>query len=352
MTNNYALILAGGKGTRFWPVSTTSTPKQFIDLMGTGSSLLQGTYRRINKLITKENIFILTNNNYKNLVTSQLPKISNNNILLEPEMRNTAPCILYACFKIHMKNPKANVIIAPSDHWIEDEEYFLEASKYALEIAKSKDILVTMGISPTYANTGYGYIKYDTENDTDLKEKKVLSFKEKPNLATAEKFLFEGNYLWNAGIFIWKTATILKEFQNHSKKLFNLFNKNKSVFNTSKEIQFINKEYHKAENISIDYAILEKSSIIYTIPSYFEWTDLGTWKSLFLKKSKIPEGNVIIGGNAHIRESKGNIIHLYKNKKVIIKGLKNYVVAETKECLMIYPLEDNEELKEIVQNLE
>lgn len=347
--NHYTLILSGGKGSRFWPISNLKKPKQFIDLMGTGESLLQKTYKRVSNLSPVENIFISTNNNYKSLAQKQLPQFIEENILTEPSIQNTAPCILYAAMKIYKKNPNAIMLVVPSDHWIEDTSAFYKSINYGLKVASKKDILITLGISPSYPHTGYGYIKFDTSKS---KEKKVNLFSEKPNFKTAKKFLFEGNYLWNAGIFIWKASTIIESFKQYQSDLYELFKSGEHAYNTIKEKVFIEENYRKAKNISIDFAILEQASNIYTIPTICGWTDLGSWKSLFQKKSTSPAGNVIMGGQAHIKKSKGNIIFISENKKVIVKGLKNYVVSETKEHLLIYPLDDDQEIKTIVKNLD
>jgi mannose-1-phosphate guanylyltransferase len=343
----YAVLMAGGVGSRFWPVSKESYPKQFHDMLGTGKSLLQSTFDRLAKLIPEENILILTNSQYKNLVTEQLPNITSNQIVLEPAMRNTAPCILLASLKIQQLNPEGVMIVAPSDHWIEDEDAFINDVQIAFDACETNDCLMTIGIEPTFPNTGYGYIRASKQAE---KIKKVEKFTEKPDYATAKTFLNEGNYTWNAGIFIWSVSSILSSFQTHIPKLFDLFLQALPVLNTASESSFLEEHYAKAPNISIDYAILEKAPNISMISSSFDWNDLGTWGSLHQQIAQEEQQNVLINTNRKLlQDSTGNIIRTTKDKLVILEGLSDYIIVETKDTLLIVPKDREQEIKSIRQ---
>lgn len=344
--NYFAVLMAGGVGSRFWPVSTTEFPKQFHDMLGTGETLLQKTFSRLAQFIPSENIFILTNQLYRDLVLEQL-SISEEQVVLEPTMRNTAPCILYASMKIQKMNPDAQILVAPSDHWIEDEDLFLTHLQKSFEFCEQNDALMTLGIQPTYPNTGYGYIEYNKKSNEQIK--KVIQFREKPDLKTAKKFLISGNFLWNAGIFVWSVKSILKAFQAYQDEMYKLFESGKSAYNTSDEKQFIEENYPKAENISIDYAVLEKSSNVYVLPSTFDWNDLGTWGSLFDKLPKDENNNAVVDSKVISENSHNNIIRTQKSKLVVLKGLNDYIVVETEGVLLIYPKSDEQEIKKVVQ---
>lgn len=344
--NYFAVIMAGGVGSRFWPVSKAQYPKQFHDMMGVGETLIQLTYNRISTIVPPQNILILTNEAYKDLVQEQLPTIKEEQIVLEPAMRNTAPCILLAALKIKKLNPDAVMMVAPSDHWIKDKEAFLKNINSAFEEASRQDILITLGIKPTNPNTGFGYIKFDDE-DGAAEIKKVVTFTEKPTLRNARKYLEEGNYLWNAGIFIWKAAVIVEAFSNHQEEMFSLFDKGKDKLNSPMEDSFIKEAYPDAQNISIDYAILEKSDKVFVIPAGFDWDDLGTWGALYNQLGKDEDENVVI--NAHLlpRESGKNIIYTHSHKVVVLDGLDDYIVVDDKDVLVIVPREKEQEIKEI-----
>lgn len=273
--NYYAILMAGGVGSRFWPVSTQNFPKQFHDMLGTGDTLIQKTFHRLAKLIPEENIFILTNERYNDLVFEQLPSITPRQVVLEPAMRNTAPCILYASLKIQKENPDALMIVAPSDHWIENEDAFSTDVKKAFDFCATHDALMTLGINPSFPNTGYGYIEYN--NSTTNQVKTVQQFREKPDYETAKIFIAAGNFLWNAGIFMWSVSSVIKAFQSNQPELYQHFKNGIEVYNTELEQAFIEEHYPKAENISVDYAIMEKSNNVYVIPASFDWNDLGTW---------------------------------------------------------------------------
>lgn len=342
--DTYGLIMAGGIGSRFWPVSTEDFPKQFHDLLGCGRTLIQKTFDRISKIIPAENILILTNERYKKLVLEQLPEISESQLVLEPAMKNTAPCILLSSLKIHKRNPNSLVLVAPSDHWIEDEKAFQENILTSFETCKNREVLMTLGIQPTFPNTGYGYIQYDKHEAAVVK--KVLRFTEKPDYQTAKNFLSQGNFAWNAGIFIWSTQSILSAFQKYLPEMYQLFITGQNLLNTTEEVNFINRNYPLAENISIDYGILEKAENVYLLPADFDWNDLGTWGSLYLKSSKNAEGNAVLNNNAFLPDSYDNLIYAEENKKLIISGLRNYIVVSTSNELLVVPKEQEQEIKQ------
>jgi mannose-1-phosphate guanylyltransferase len=344
--NNYAIIMAGGVGSRFWPVSTTDFPKQFHDMLGCGKTLIQKTFERLNLLIPSENILILTNINYKELVLSQLPLLHESQILLEPAMRNTAPCILYAALKIKNQNPDAVMVVAPSDHWIEDENAFINDLSNCFDFASKKDSLMTLGIQPTFPNTGFGYIEFDIETKDTVK--KVKQFREKPNYETAKNFINQGNFLWNAGIFIWSATTICKAFQDFQPEMYQLFLSGNHLYNTIDEQKFIDENYAKADNISIDYAILEKSNQVNVIISNFDWNDLGTWGSLYEKLDKDKNNNSIIHAQTVLEDANNNIICTQSGKKVLINGLQDYIIVDQDNTLLIYPKIKEQEIKKAV----
>ncbi len=346
--NYYAILMAGGIGSRFWPVSTSEFPKQFHDMLGTGETLIQRTFSRLSKLIPAENIFILTNERYNDLVLEQLPEIKQRQVVTEPAMRNTAPCILYASMKIHKENPDAVMVVAPSDHWIEDENAFVENLEQSFKACSKDDILMTLGIQPTFPNTGYGYIQYVKEENA-IKE--VSQFTEKPNYEKAKEFLSEGNYLWNAGIFIWSATSILKAFENYQIEMTQLFDKGKEYYNTSEEKEFIGTNYALAENISIDYAILEKASNVYVLPATFDWNDLGTWGSLYDKLDKETENNAVVNARVLLEDATGNMIRTENNKVVVVDGLKDYIIVDKEEVLLIYPKTKEQDIKKVLTNV-
>lgn len=339
----YTVIMAGGVGSRFWPISTQNFPKQFHDMLGTGESLIQKTYHRINKLVPDENILIATNEKYQNLVLEQLPYFSKEQLLLEPVMRNTAPCILYAALKIQEKNPDAVMLVAPSDHWIDNEDEFLKNIETSFYACSQNDILMTLGIKPSSPNTGYGYIQFEKEQTAI---KKVKNFTEKPNLETAKQFLESGNYLWNAGIFVWSVKSIINAFKDFLPDMYHLFNKEKT-YNSTVEESFIKNNYHKAENISIDFGIMEKAANVHVLPVNFVWNDLGTWGSLYEKLEKSSDGNATVGGTFLFRDAKGNMVRTQSGKRVVIQGLNDYIVVEKEDVLLICPKENEQDIKQI-----
>ncbi|WP_150451038.1 mannose-1-phosphate guanylyltransferase [Arenibacter lacus] len=341
----YAVLMAGGVGSRFWPVSTSDYPKQFHDMLGTGDTLIQRTFKRLNKFVPTENILILTNERYNSLVLEQLPVVDQEQVVLEPAMRNTAPCILYAALKIQKMDPEAVMIVAPSDHWIEDEAAFSKDVVTCFEKCEKEEVLCTLGVKPSFPNTGFGYIEYG-KDDADLL-KKVVQFREKPNYDTAKEFLLQGNFLWNAGIFMWSVATIVKAFKKYCPDQYQLFQKGLPYYNTAEEGAFIQEHYPKAGNISIDYAILEPANNIFVLPASFDWNDLGTWGSLYDKLEKDKDNNAVVNASVLTEDANGNMIRTPKGKIVVVDGLSDYIIVDKEEVLLIYPKSKEQDIKNI-----
>lgn len=341
--------MAGGVGSRFWPVSTTEFPKQFHDMLGSGDTLIQKTFSRLSKLIPIENILILTNEKYNDIVLEQLPMVKQEQVLLEPAMRNTAPCILYASLKIKKQNPDAVMVVAPSDHWIEDETAFTENLQQCFDFCAKENALMTLGIQPTFPNTGFGYIEYDKTDNNPIK--KVSQFREKPDYETAKSFLKSGNFLWNGGIFIWSVKAITEAFEKFQPQMNALFQKGFETYNTALEKDFINDNYAHAENISIDYAVMENANNVYVLPATFDWNDLGTWGSLHEKLSKDDFNNAVVNATALLHNASNNIISTSKDKLVIIDGLKDYIIVDKDNILLIYPKSKEQEIKGIVSRI-
>lgn len=347
--NYYAILMAGGVGSRFWPVSTQDFPKQFHDMLGTGDTLIQKTFNRLAHLIPKENIFILTNERYNDLVFEQLPEVTQRQVVLEPAMRNTAPCILYAALKIQKENEDAVMIVAPSDHWIEDESAFSNNVQEAFEFCESNNALMTLGIQPTFPNTGYGYIEFDKSAVSSIK--KVNQFREKPDYETAKKFIEQGNFLWNAGIFMWSAKSVIEAFQNNQPELYKLFEAGYEAYNTDHEQAFIQENYAKAENISVDYAIMEQSSNVFVLPATFDWNDLGTWGSLYDKLDKDNDGNAVVNAKTLTEDASGNMIRTKTNKVVVVDGIEDYIIVDEDEVLLIFPKTKEQDIKKVLQNV-
>lgn len=347
--NYYAIIMAGGVGSRFWPVSTADFPKQFHDMLGAGETLIQKTFSRLSKLIPVENILILTNEKYNSIVLEQLPLVKQEQVLLEPAMRNTAPCILYASLKIQKQNPEAVMVVAPSDHWIEDENAFTKNLQQCFDFCSKENALMTLGIQPTFPNTGFGYIEYD-KNDTNA-IKKVVQFREKPDYETAKSFLESGNFLWNGGIFIWSVKSITEAFEKFQPQMNDLFLKGLKSFNTTEEKIFIEENYAFSENVSIDYAVMEKAKNVYVLPATFDWNDLGTWGSLHEKLPKDKSNNAVVNATVLLQNSTNNIISTSKDKLVIIDGLDDYIIVDKDNVLLIYPKNKEQEIKGVVNSL-
>ena len=337
--------MAGGVGSRFWPVSTTEFPKQFHDMLGSGETLVQKTFSRLSQLIPIENIFILTNERYNDLVLEQLPMVKQAQVLLEPAMRNTAPCILYASLKIQKLNPDAVMVVAPSDHWIEDEAEFSRNLQQCFDFCQKENALLTLGIQPTFPNTGFGYIEFDKTDTNPIK--KVSQFREKPNYETAKSFLDSGNFLWNGGIFIWSVKTITAAFEKFQPQMNALFQNGFESYNTSIEQDFININYALAENISIDYAVMEKADNVFVLPATFDWNDLGTWGSLHEKLDKDKNNNAVVNATVILENASNNIIRAEGKKLVIIDGLDDYIIVDKDDILLIYPKSKEQDIKRI-----
>jgi mannose-1-phosphate guanylyltransferase len=354
MQNHYAIIMAGGVGTRFWPMSTAKHPKQFLDILGTGQTLLQQTYERMLKVCPNDNIYVVTSTNYLSLVQSQLPNLPVKNILAEPARKNTAPCIAYASYKIHKLNPKAITVVAPSDHLIKKEDTFVKAINSCFEKAASQDCLITLGIKPTRPDTGYGYIQYIDKNPNNEKDKriyKVKTFLEKPQLEMARFFMESGDFLWNSGIFIWSAESILRAMEKHDPELANVFKEGWDAYNTTKEQSFINNAYNICKNISIDYSVMEKAENVFVRSSIIGWSDLGTWGSLYthLKKDKLR--NAAVGKNVMLYDSKNCIVQVPNEKLVVLQGLEDYIVVESEGVLMICKKQDEQMIRNFVNDV-
>ena len=343
--NYYAILMAGGVGSRFWPVSTTDFPKQFHDMLGSGDTLIQKTFSRLSKLIPVENILILTNERYNALVLEQLPMVKQEQVLLEPAMRNTAPCILYASLKIQKQNPNAVMVVAPSDHWIEDEDEFARNLQQCFDFCQQENALMTLGIQPTFPNTGFGYIEFNKTDTTAVK--KVIQFREKPNYETAKSFLEAGNFLWNGGIFIWSVKAITEAFEKFQPQMNSLFQLGLESYNTPNEKQFIEQNYANAENVSIDYAIMEKANNVYVLPASFDWNDLGTWGQLHEKLEKDENNNGVINAKVVLENASNNIIRSDANKLIVVDGLHDYIIVDKEGILLIYPKSKEQDIKRI-----
>lgn len=343
--NYYAILMAGGVGSRFWPVSTTDFPKQFHDMLGSGETLIQKTFSRLSRLIPAENILILTNERYNDLVLQQLPMVKPEQVLLEPAMRNTAPCILYASLKIKKQNPNAVMVVAPSDHWIEDEVAFTSDLQQCFDFCEKEKALLTLGIQPTFPNTGFGYIEFDKVDANPIK--KVNQFREKPDYETAKSFLEAGNFLWNGGIFIWSAQSITEAFEKFQPQMNALFQNGFDSYNTIDEKQFILDNYPNAENISIDYAVMEKANNVYVLPATFDWNDLGTWGSLHEKLDKDHQNNAVVNATVILENASNNIIRSNAQKLVVIDGLDDYIIVDNDSVLMIYPKSKEQDIKRI-----
>lgn len=349
--NNYCVIMAGGVGSRFWPLSRTSKPKQFLDIMGTGKTLIQQTYERFNKLIPDENIIVVTNEDYAEIVREQLPNIKEEHILCEPLRKNTAPCIAYANHKIKAANPNANIIVAPSDHLIIKEEEFVRVVQEGLDFVAKEDALLTLGIKPSRPETGYGYIQINGDNYSNGNFKKVKTFTEKPDLKMAKVFLDSGEFYWNSGIFLWSLKSIEKAFNNSLPEVQSLFEEGKGLYNTPKESDFIFNVYSNCKNISIDYGIMEKASNVFVLCADFGWSDLGTWGSLYEHLPKDDKDNAIIGDNVFAYKLNNCLVNVPKDKLVVVEGLKNYIVVESDEILLICRRQDEQRIKQYVNDV-
>jgi mannose-1-phosphate guanylyltransferase len=351
--NNYCIIMAGGVGARFWPLSRTNHPKQFIDILGTGETLIQQTFRRLSASCPPENIYIVTHENYKDLVLKQLPQADPENVLYEPVRRNTAPCIAYACHKIAASNPDANIVVAPSDHIILREDIFTDVINTALEATAQNDWLVTLGITPSRPDTGYGYIQFNDSSSFGPggRLNKVITFTEKPQYDLAVSFLQSGDFLWNSGIFIWSVKSILNAFERHLPEVDSLFREGINIYGTAKEKEFVNKAYTVCKSISIDYGVMEKADNVYVVAADFGWSDLGTWGSLYDARQKDSHGNSIQGHSVLTWDTANSIILMPDSKVAVIDGLDGYIVAEDDNLLLICRRGDEQRIREFVETV-
>src|SRR5437762_11117361 len=345
--HHYVAIMAGGIGSRFWPMSRTNYPKQFLDILGTGKTLIQQTFERYSKVVPAENVYIVTSNEYTSLVKKELPEISEENILGEPYRKNTAPCIAYISFKLLARDPKACMVAAPSDHLVLETDEFVKTTRSALNFVDHLNAFVTLGIKPSYPNTGYGYIQHDTiEAAPGIY--KVKTFTEKPNLELAKTFISRGDFLWNAGIFFWKVKNILTAFEKYLPEMYEVFVAEKDKFNTDEEAAVINEIYPQCSNISIDFGIMEKADNVYVIPAAFGWSDLGTWNSAWENMEKDPLANAVAGKKVVVIDAEKCMIHVPDTKLVVLQGLEGYIVVDTKDVLLICKKEKEQEIKDYI----
>lgn len=346
--NNHLVIMAGGVGSRFWPMSTTEKPKQFIDVLGVGRSLLQLTVDRFKDVCAPENVWVVTNKRYKDIVREQLPEIPSENILCEPCRRNTAPCIAYVSWRIKAKDRDANIVVSPSDHIVTNGEEFRRVINQCLKFTGETGSIITLGMKPTRPETGYGYIQADLSYSSPRNKEifRVDSFREKPDLETAQKYIKNKSYFWNAGIFIWNVSTIINAFRIYQPSISKVFESLVDVYGTPQEQEEIDKRFPECESISVDYAIMEKAEEIFVCPADFGWSDLGTWGSLLVQTRKDLYGNGVIGDNVSLFDTHNCIIHTLNKNKVVIQGLDGYIVAEEEGKLLICKLSEEQRIKQ------
>ena len=346
--HNHLVIMAGGVGSRFWPMSTPECPKQFIDVMGCGRTFIQLTVDRFEGVVEPQNVWVVTSEKYAGLVKEQLPQLPEGNILLEPCRRNTAPCIAYVAWRIKKQDPQANLVVAPSDHLVLNPEEFRKVVLRALDFTAETDAIVTLGMKPTRPETGYGYIQAD-HSAASLRNKgifRVDSFREKPNLETAKEYIKHKEYYWNSGIFVWSVNTIVNALRIYQSEIADIFENLLPVLGTSKEQAAINKEFPKCPNISIDYAVMEKADEIFVMPADFGWSDVGTWGSLITLANRDAQGNAVVGENVQLYETRNCMVHTSQERRVVIQGLDGYIVAEKDNTLLICKLSEEQRIKE------
>ncbi|HEY4061812.1 MAG TPA: mannose-1-phosphate guanylyltransferase [Puia sp.] len=348
--HNYVVIMAGGIGSRFWPKSRQNFPKQFLDILNTGKTLIQWTYERFATFIPVENIYVVTSHEYAGIVAEQLPELPLANILGEPSRKNTAPCIAYISFKLMQSDPLASLIVAPADHLILDKKAFNKVCLEALSFVNKHNAFITLGIKPTYPNTGYGYIQHEQQSVTD-NVYKVRTFTEKPNLELAKTFLASGDFLWNAGIFVWQVKNIIGAFEKYLPEMYEVFAADKDKFNTPGEKAALEHIYPLCTNISIDFGIMEKADNVYVIPSSFGWSDLGTWNSAFENLPKDYLGNAVAGDNVVVIDSTRCMVHAPNDKLLLLQGLDDFIVVDSEDVLLICKREKEQEIKEYVAEI-
>lgn len=349
MKNNYCIIMAGGVGSRFWPFSTNEKPKQFLDFFGTGRSLLRMTYERLDGIVPASNVFIVTNKIYKDTILEQLPELAENQVLLEPMRRNTAPCIAYAVYRIQKQNPKANIVVLPSDHLITNEKEFQRVITEGLRFVANNDALLTLGMKPTRPETGYGYIQFGNGGD---ELRKVKTFTEKPNLEMAKVFLSSGEFAWNSGMFLWRADVIINQFNQHLPEVADKFEQGIDAYATDNEQTFINRIYPECPNISIDYGIMEKAENVYVMLADFGWSDLGTWGSLHEITSKDSYNNAVAKCQTMFYNAQNNMVALPEGELVVIDGLDGYLVARDNGVLLICPKDQESKIRQYVKDAE
>lgn len=344
--DHYVAIMAGGIGSRFWPKSRTALPKQFLDILGIGKTLIQLTYQRFAQIVPEENIYVVTHEHYTDIVKQQLPQLGENQILSEPMRKNTAPCVAYISFKIREINPYASMVVAPSDHLVLKDDVFADVIRKGLHFVDESDSLVTLGIVPTRPDTGYGYIQFiDTHRSGDIY--KVKTFTEKPDLELAKSFLKSGDFLWNSGIFVWNIRTVLAAFKKELPDIYEAFDDGRGKYHKPEEKPFIAHAYSLCKNISIDYGIMEKADNVFVIPADIGWSDLGTWQSLYEKYDKDAHGNALSGKDIMVFDSKDNMVMAPDGKLVALQGLEGYCVIDTADALLICRRDKEQEIKQI-----
>lgn len=348
--NHYVAIMAGGIGSRFWPMSRTDYPKQFLDILNCGRTLIQSTFDRFKEFIPVENIYVVTAESYEHIVKEQLPELNPANILCEPSRKNTAPCVAYISYKLHALNPHANLICAPADHLIADTEAFKKVCLDALHFTSHIKALITLGIKPVNPNTGYGYIQFETFAVSD-NVFKVRTFTEKPDKELAKTFVSSGEFLWNAGIFVWEVKNIITAFEKFLPELHDVFDSGKTDFNTPNEKAAIERIYPMCVNISIDYGIMEKADNVYVIPASFGWSDLGTWASAYDTLEKDYLGNAVAGNNVMVMDATNNMVHAPNDKLVVLQGIDDYIIVDTSDVLLICKKSNEQEIKEYVAEI-
>ncbi len=349
--NIYCIIMAGGIGSRFWPLSRTSKPKQFIDILGTGKSLLQQTFERMTKICPRENILIVTSNDYEALIHEQIPGLSSNQVLLEPLRRNTAPCIAYATYRIQQQNPDAIVIVAPSDHLILNEERFIETIEKGVEFASKNNALVTLGMQPNRPETGYGYIQISKPVKEIQSLYKVKTFTEKPNLELAQKFVESGEFYWNSGLFVWSISSIMQALERYLPEVNSIFKDIVPVYGTEKEPQQIALSYSECRNVSIDYGVMEKADNVYVVCAEFGWSDLGTWGSLYNHLPHDSNENAGISNNLMLYQTSNSLFNINPEKLAVVQGLDDFIVVDTRDVLLICRKQDEQQIKNFVNDI-
>ena len=351
---NYCIIMAGGIGSRFWPLSKDNYPKQFLDILGTGKSFIRSTYERFHPVIPDENFLVVTNAAYKHLVLEHLPMLKPEQVLCEPARRNTAPCIAYACYRIQSQCQDANIVVTPADHLVTNETEFQRVIRLGFEFLRQHPrALMTIGIKPSRPETGYGYVQVEKTEDRRQKAEeveKVTCFKEKPDFETAVRFVQEGNYFWNSGIFLWTLEGIMDAFRRDLPEMVRLFDEGKDLFGTDSEQAFINRRFLDCQNISIDYGIMEKSPDTYTIPADFGWSDIGTWGSLFTHAPKDDHGNALRGKVISVN-NKNTIVNIEEGTEAVVEGLEDCLVAYRDHSLLVCKLHDEQQIKIWIEGL-